>query len=116
MHEDLLDYSILLTPLPSNPELQDTRFGIEHTKLRDHVPELRRKYEGSIWTTKEESLMFEFAPAGFRASDHEIEMLRLRNEGQTLEEIGRKFGVNRSTVHRALKKIHAQSTDDTAGE
>lgn len=48
MHEDLLDYSILLSPLPSNNERQDTRFGIEHTKLRDHIPELHQKYECSI--------------------------------------------------------------------
>ena len=58
MHEDLLDYSILLSPLQSDANRQDTRFGIEHTKLRDHLPELRQKYECSIWT-EDESREFE---------------------------------------------------------
>ena len=114
MHEDLLDYSILLSHLDCSAERQGTRFGIEHTKLRDYIPELQRKYEGAIWT-KDGSLMFEFVPAGFSASQNEIEMLRLREEGMSMEEIGRVFGVDKSTISRALKKVRVQSADDGEG-
>lgn len=104
MHEDLLDYSILLSRLPNNSEREDTRFGIEHTKLRDHIPELRDNYECSIWT-EDGALQFEFLPAGFNVSQHEIEMLRMRDDDMSMEEIGRELGISKSTVSRALKRL-----------
>lgn len=110
MHEDLLDYSILLSPLPSDDERKATRFGIEHTKLRDHIPELRHKYECSIWT-EENGLKFEFIPAGFNASQHEIEMLKLHEAGLSMDEIGQEFGISKSTVSRTLKKLRALASN-----
>ena len=104
MHEDLLDYSILLSPLPSNSERHDTRFGIEHTKLRDHIPELRQKYECAIWT-EDESLQFEIVPAGFNPSQHEIEMIEKHRAGMSMGEIALELGISKSTVSRTLKKM-----------
>lgn len=104
MHEDLLDYSILLSPLPSNSERHDTRFGIEHTKLRDHIPELRQKYECAIWT-EDESLQFEIVPAGFNPSQHEIEMVEKHRAGMSMGEIALELGISKSTVSRTLKKM-----------
>lgn len=108
VHEDLLDYSILLSPLQSDANRQDTRFGIEHTKLRDHLPELRQKYECSIWT-EDESLEFEVMPAGFNPSQHEIAMLRMHEDGLSMDEIGLELGISKSTVSRTLKKLRERT-------
>lgn len=118
-HEDLLDYSILLSPLPSNPERKDTRFMVEHTKLRDYIPELRQRYEYSVWT-KDGALSFECVPVGFAISEKVAEMARLHENGNGLsyEEIGKHFVVSKSTVSRALKKLRDQrsANDDGDGE
>ena len=106
MHEDLLDYSILLSPLPSNGERHDTRFGIAHTKLRDHIPELRQKYECSIWT-ENDSLQFEIVPAGFKTSQHELAMVEQRRAGISMTDIAKSLGISTSTVSRTLKKLNA---------
>lgn len=107
-HEDLLDYSILLSPLPGTSTRKDTRFTVEHTKLRDHIPELRQRYEYSIWVEDEE-LKFECLPAGFSVNENVAEMARLRDDEElSLEEIGKAMGVHKSTVSRALKKLGNQ--------
>jgi len=103
MHEDLLDYSILLSPLPGSSERDDTRFGIEHKKLRDHIPELRKKYECSIWT-EGDKLQFEFLPSGFNPAQHEVEMIEMAQAGMSMAEIAKEMGVSKSTVSRHLKK------------
>lgn len=103
MHEDLLDYSILLSPLPSSGDRNDTRFGIEHTKLRDHIPELRKKYECSIWT-EGDTLQFEFLPSGFNPAQHEVEMIEMALSGLSMSAIAKQMGISKSTVSRHLKK------------
>lgn len=113
-HEDLLDYSILLSPLPSSTERHDTRFMVDHTKLRDHIPGLKQKYEYSIWTENEE-LQFEVVLADFQVSAHSAEMLRLRDEGLTYDAIGKKLGINKSTVGRTLKKLRELPPDTEDG-
>lgn len=109
-HEDLLDYSILLTPLPSSADREDTRFSVQHTKLRDNLPELRKTFEYSIWG-QNDVLHFEVAPAGFQISAHDTELLTLHETGMSYEEIGHKFGVNKSTVSRRLKKLREAVED-----
>lgn len=110
-HEDLLDYSILLSPLPSTPEREDTRFLVEHTKLRDHIPALKQRYEYSIWS-ENDVLQFECVPAGFDISAACAEMARLRDEGLTMDQIGQKLGVSKSTVSRTLKKLRELPPND----
>jgi putative DNA primase/helicase len=110
-HEDLLDYSIMLSPLPSSLERKDTRFTVEHTKLRDYIPELRQRYEYSIWAENDE-LNFECVPAGFALTAAVSEMARLQGEGLSCEAIGKRLGVSKSTVSRNLKKLRDQSGDD----
>jgi putative DNA primase/helicase len=109
-HEDSLDYSMLLSPLPSSAEVPDTRFSIEHTKLRDFVPKLRQKYECSIWS-KNDKLQFNIVAENFQLTELEGEMLRLRDENVSMEEIGRRLKVSKSTVSRALKKLQAVAGD-----
>lgn len=110
-HEDLLDYSILLSPLPSDLDHQDTRFLVKHTKLRDYIPELKQDFEYSIYV-KDDALQFEVKPAVFQISKRDEDILRLHNEGLTLEVIGKSLGINKSTVSRRLKILLEQQPDD----
>lgn len=114
MHEDLLDYSILLSPLPRSSERDDTRFGIEHTKLRDHIPELRQKYECSIWTERD-ALQFEFLPSGFNPVQHEIDMIEMTQAGMSMAAIAKEMGVSKSTISRHLKKWRESQPRDADG-
>ncbi|WP_273163398.1 AAA family ATPase [Massilia timonae] len=109
-HEDLLDYSILLTPLPSSTDREDTRFSVQHTKLRDNLPELRKTFEYSIWV-QNCALQFEVIPAGFQVSAHDAEWLSLHEGGMSYEQIADRFGVNKSTISRRLKKLRAVLND-----
>ena len=106
-HEDLLDFSILLNPLPGDPERNDTKFSIQHTKLRDHLPELRRLFEFSIWF-EDGKLKFESAPSGFNAATNAGEMVRMHDEGNSYSDIGKHFGVSRVTAWRAVTKYREQ--------
>lgn len=110
-HEDLLDYSILLSPMPSSAGREDTRFSVQHTKLRDNLPELRKIFEYAIWV-EDNALQFEVAPAGFQASTHDAEWLNMHENGMSYAQIGHKFGVDKSTVSRHLAKLRAAMDDD----
>ena len=103
-HEDLLDYSILLSVLPGNPDLHETCFSIEHTKIRDYIPELRKSYVCSI-TTINEIWDFVITAQGATLTEKEETVLRLKNEGKSDTEIAKSLKVDKSTVGRWLKKI-----------
>ena len=108
-HEDLLDYSILLSPMASNGEEQDTRFTVEHTKLRDHLPHLKQRYEFAIYT-KDNKLFFDVSPAGIRISEHAQEMLEMHTNNIPMSEIAEKFKVNKSTVSRTIQRLKAATS------
>jgi putative DNA primase/helicase len=108
-HEDLLDYSILLSPMASNGEEQDTRFTVEHTKLRDHLPHLKQRYEFAIYT-KDNKLFFDVAPAGVRISEHAQEMFEMHTNNIPMSEIAEKFKVNKSTVSRTIQRLKAATS------
>ena len=112
-HEDLLDYSILLSPTANNGDEQDTRFTVEHTKLRDHLPHLKQRYEFAIYT-KDEKLYFDVAPAGMRVSEHAQEMLDMHTNNIPMSEIADKFRVNKSTVSRTIQRLKAIATSTEA--
>lgn len=113
-HEDLLDYSILLNTLPSSPDREDTCFSIEHTKLRDFIPELRQAQEFAIWTD-DGSFHFKGAVAQVQLSQNAAEMLRLQKDGLTVTAIAEALGINKSTVSRTLKKLRDMPTDAEEG-
>jgi len=113
MHEDLLDYSILLSPLPSRGERNETRFAVEHTKLRDHIPALRQKYECSIWSD-EEGLDFDFAVAGSNPAEHEIQIIELAGAGMSMTDVAKQLGFSTSKVSRVLKKWRESSPPGAA--
>lgn len=103
MHEDLLDYSILLSPISPRSDRDETRFAIDHTKLRDHIPELRQKYECAIWSD-EDGLDFDVVLAGSNPAEHEIQIIELAGTGISMTSIARQLGFSTSKVSRVLKK------------
>lgn len=118
MHEDLLDYSILLSPTAIGTGGDETHFGIEHKKLRDHIPELRQKYRGKFWTDSD-MLRFEFQPEGVVISDRDSKIFELHDAGKTMKQIGEAVGVSAATVSRAIKGRPSQniaSHDETAAD
>lgn len=102
-HEDLLDYSILLTPLPNEELAEDTRFTVEHTKLREHVPELRHRYEFTL-RTENEKLFFEAAVASPVVAAKTAQILELHQAGKSVTDIAAEVGLHKSNVSRAIQR------------
>lgn len=111
-HEDLLDYSILLSPVTGDPELGDTRFTIEHTKLREFVPDLRQKFVCSFWTEDETVLRHKIEPLVPEIPALTQQIVQMRDEGLNQVQIAKKLGRHKSTVSRALKNLSGAVADD----
>lgn len=102
-HEDLLDYSILLTPLPNDEMAEDTRFTVEHTKLREHVPDLRNRYEFTL-RTEDEKLRFTATVASPAVAAKTAQILELHQAGKSVTEIAAEVGLHKSNVTRAIQR------------
>ena len=109
-HEDLLDYSIQLTPLPLENEPEKTHFRVDHTKLRDHLPALKAPYAFTIWS--ENNVMnFKSEPLVTLFDDRISQILELKEQGLNQTAIGKEIGVDKGQVSRALKRHAAQQLD-----
>jgi hypothetical protein len=117
-HEDLLDYSILLSPLPPSNDREDTRFLVEHKKLRDHIPSLKQSFEYAIWT-ENDALHFSCHPQLENTSELMQEIVNKHLQGMNQVDIAAAIGKHKSTVSRmlaAFKRMQANSGDEAAGE
>ena len=99
-HEDALDFSIALKPVPDDKHDGSLRFIVEWKKSR-HLPSDKtrpfvvnyvRTPEGYIWSRGEVA----------DANEKMVEAKRLRAEGMSQADIAAKMGVNKSTVSRWL--------------
>lgn len=106
-HEDLLDYSMQVSPhhLPDEPE--KTAFTVEHTKLRDHLPELKTVHLFTIWT-EGEALKFNVSALTTRSEALRDRILELLESGLNQTQIAGELKVHKSTVSRVVKE-HLQS-------
>jgi putative DNA primase/helicase len=77
---------------------------IEHTKLRDFLPDLRQKYECSIHS-ESDALRFKIVAENYQISELEAEMLRLHSEDVPMTQIAHQLEISKSTVSRTLKKL-----------
>jgi putative DNA primase/helicase len=105
-HEDLLDYSILLRPANREVDPGKTQFIIQHTKLRDHVPELRQDFLFVFGAGDGEAFTFGVTDAEEPLPELAKKILALYNGGigMTQAEIAKKLEVHKSTVSRVIKK------------
>lgn len=109
-HEDLLDFSIQLTPLPLENEPEKTHFRVDHTKLRDHLPALKTPHAFTIWSEngvmkfKSEQLVTKF-------DDRIASILELQEQGLNQTEIAKKLEVDKGQISRALKKHAARQAE-----
>lgn len=111
-HEDLLDYSIRITPV-SDEDPAKTVFDIDHTKLRDHLPQLRGSFRFTIYS--ENSVMkFESVSVQSPRDDKLEEIERLHKLGKTNTEIAAIVGRHKSTVGRTLDTIKAANAIGSA--
>lgn len=104
-HEDLLDYSIRVSPVP-DPDSSVTIFDIEHTKLRDHLPHLRGSFQFRLWS-EDGMLRFESEALGSRGDEllEKIRSIRAANPSITQAQLAQVCGKHKSTISRALKEL-----------
>jgi KaiC/GvpD/RAD55 family RecA-like ATPase len=103
VHEDLLDYSIQLSP---REEPGKTAFTLRHTKLRDHLPELRGEFHGAFWTA-DDMLHFNIEAAEKTVRPEDEMILALHQQGLSHQKIASAVGLSKSMVQRRLKEIKA---------
>lgn len=115
VHEDMLDYSILLSPDKRAKPRNGTCFQVQHTKLRELHPDLPELFRVAI--TTEDGVM------GYRYEEQETENLvrdaeiaALLDKGLTGQEIAAMIEVSASTVSRAKARIEAQRKLEAASE
>lgn len=104
-HEDLLDYSIRITPVVAE-DAATTVFDVDHTKLRDHLPELRGSFRFTVYSD-DEVMRFESVPVNGKQDELLEEVKRHHEAGLSNVEIALKVGRHKSTVGRLLKAIAA---------
>ncbi|MEK7802743.1 MAG: AAA family ATPase [Pseudomonadota bacterium] len=101
-HEDALDFSIALKPVPDDKQDGSLRFIFEWKKSR-HLPSDKTRpflvtyakaKDGYIWSRGQVE----------DANEKMVEAKRLRQEGMSQVDIAAKLDVNKSTVSRWLKK------------
>lgn len=103
-HEDLLDYSIRVTPV-AGEDPSTTVFDVDHTKLRDHLPELRGTFRFSIRTTETNVLQFTSAPVATKHDELSEKIKKHRADGLNNAQIAAKVGCHKTTVGRILKAM-----------
>ncbi len=109
IHEDMLDYSILLREGKSSKPKNGTSFLLEHTKLRGLHPDLPKVCRYTFTTDKDADVMDHHYEDGeiepINAVDAEI--LELLKEGKSGKEVAEALGINPSKVTRTKSDLHA---------
>jgi AAA domain len=107
-HEDLVDYSIEVSPLFLEDEPETTAFRVEHKKLRDQLPHLKSPYRFRIRTGGDGAMRFS-SEALILDSKKQLDLVvELHKRGRVGKEIAMESGLSEATVSRRLKE-HRQS-------
>jgi len=106
-HEDLLDYSIQLSP---REEPGKTAFTLRHTKLRDHLPALKRDFDGAFWTDGEK-MHFKIAAVEKYVRPEDSKILELRLKQHSFQKIAEEVGLSKATVQRRYKELEASQAE-----
>jgi hypothetical protein len=102
-HEDLVDYSIEVSPMFLEDEPEATAFRVEHKKLRDQLPHLKSPYSFRIRTA--DGAMRFSAEAVILDSQKQLDLVvSLHEQGLKGKEIAKASGLSEATVSRRLKE------------
>ncbi len=102
-HEDLVDYSIEVSPMFLEDEPEATAFRVEHKKLRDQLPHLKSPYSFRIRTV--DGAMRFSAEAVILDSQKQLDrVVALLEEGLNGKAIAKATGLSEATVSRRLKE------------
>jgi putative DNA primase/helicase len=106
-HEDLVDYSIEVSPVFLEDEPEATAFRVEHKKLRDQLPHLKSPYSFRIRTV--DGAMRFSAEAVVLDSQKQLDLVvSLHQQGLKGKDIAKESGLSEATVSRRLKE-HRES-------
>jgi hypothetical protein len=106
-HEDLLDYTIQLSP---RDEPGKTAFTLRHTKLRDHLPSLKGDFDGAFWTDGDQ-MCFKIAAAEKYERPEDATILELRLKKYSFQKIAEEVGLSKATVQRRYKELQASQAE-----
>lgn len=107
IHEDLLDYSILLREDKSGKPKNGTSFLLEHTKLRELHPDIPKVCRYTFTTDLATDVMDHRYEDGESdtVSEDDAAIVELLKEGLSGKEIAEKLGVSTSAVSRVKKPL-----------
>lgn len=115
IHEDLLDYSILLSP-DKHPKPQNgTSFLLQHTKLRDLHPDLPDVCRIVI-TTENDIMHLAYEDMSNPVAERDAEIAALFAQGYSGKEIAQQLGLHPSTVSRAKARLDSHVQDEGASD
>jgi Trp operon repressor/predicted ATP-dependent serine protease len=107
IHEDMLDYSILLTESKGRKPKNGTSFILKHTKVREFVPDLPEMCRYTFTTDPVTDVMEHHYEDDETqtASEQEKKVLELLKQGMSGKEIAESLDVSASVVSRVLTSL-----------
>ena len=107
IHEDMLDYSILLRENKANKPKNGTSFLLEHTKLRGLHPDLPKVCRYTFTTDALTNVMDHHYEdvKGEHISEANAAIIELLKEGKSGKEVAQALGITASKVSRAKSEI-----------
>jgi hypothetical protein len=111
-HEDLVDYSIEVSPMFLEDEPEATAFRVEHKKLRDQLPQLKSPYSFRIRTV-DGAMRFSTEAVILDSQKQLDRVVALLEEGLNGKAIAKATGLSEATVSRRLKE-HRESRPESS--
>jgi hypothetical protein len=114
IHEDMLDYSILLSENKGGKPKNGTSFILKHTKVREFVPNLPEVCRYTFTTDPESDVMdhrYEDDETQ-SASEQDVKVIEFLKQGKSGKEIAEFIGVSTYVVSRVLTSL----PDETRAE
>jgi len=110
-HEDLLDFSLMVSPLDSE-DAKSTKLELRHTKLRDHHPSLKGLFHLEFKVTDQK---FTFSVTGSQEESDEFDaQLRAwRADGLSVTTMAKRTGLHKSTISRHLQRLFSEELHDS---
>ncbi len=102
-HEDLVDYSIEVSPVPIEDEPEVTAFKVTHKKLRDQLPHLKNP-QGFRIRSQDGVMRFTVEPVVLEAQKLFAKIVELHTQNWSGKDIAQEVGTSEASVSRVLRK------------